>query len=227
MLKRPLERQGDAPMQTGSVILPMAARRSFRRLSGMTRRIAIIDGHPDPDRARFVHALADAYADGAAAGGHEVRRIDLSTLDVPLLRTRREWEEQAPPPDIAAAQEAIGWAEHLVLLYPLWLGDVPALVKAFLEQAMRPGFAIRAGEPPGRAGLLRGRSARIVVTMGMPALFYRFFYGAHSVKSLERNILKFAGLTPVASSIVGMVDGSAEQRREWLREMRELGAAAA
>lgn len=45
------------------------------------RRIAIIDGHPDADPARFVHALASRYADGALAAGHELRRIDLARLD--------------------------------------------------------------------------------------------------------------------------------------------------
>ena len=60
-------------------------------------RILIIDGHPDPDRARFVHALADAYADGAALR-HEVRRIDLAGLDIPLIRSQSEWMETAPPP---------------------------------------------------------------------------------------------------------------------------------
>lgn len=33
-------------------------------------RLLLIDGHPDPDPARFGHALADAYAAGAAEAGH-------------------------------------------------------------------------------------------------------------------------------------------------------------
>ena len=33
------------------------------------------------------------------------------------------------------------WAQHLVLMFPLWLGDMPALMKAFLEQVARPGLA--------------------------------------------------------------------------------------
>lgn len=192
-------------------------------MPAMTRHIAIIDGHPDPDRSRFVHALADAYAEGARSGGHEVRHIELATLDFPLLRSRPAWAAEPPPPAIADAQQTIAWAQHLVLLYPLWLGDVPALVKAFLEQVMRPGFAIKEGERPGKAGLLKGRSARVVVTMGMPAFFYRVYYGAHSLKSLERNILKFVGIAPVAHSVIGMVEGSAEEREGWLREMSEFG----
>jgi putative NADPH-quinone reductase len=184
--------------------------------------ILLIDGHPDPDPGRFVHALADAYAAGTQAGGHAVRRLDLATMEIPILRSRSEWTA-APPPAIAAAQDDIRWAQHLVIFYPLWLGDVPALLKAFLEQVARPGFALAEGTMP--KPLLGGRSARLVVTMGMPAFFYRFYFGAHSVKSFERNILKLVGIKPVASSLVGNVEGAADARVQWLETMGEHGAA--
>jgi len=127
------------------------------------------------------------------------------------------------PADIAKAQADIAWAEHIVIIYPLWLGDVPALLKGFLEQAMRPGFALAYRKSGLPKKLLAGRTARIVVTMGMPAFFYKLVYGAHSVKSLERNILRFVGIKPVARLILGGVDGSDEQRREWLAEMENMG----
>lgn len=191
----------------------------------MRTNILIVDGHPDADRARFVHALADAYAAGAAATGHEVRRIDLATLDFPLLRSRADWTGGAPVPAIAQAQADIRWASHIVFLYPLWLGDVPALLKGFLEQVARPGFALAEGRMP--RPLLKGRSARLVVTMGMPAFFYRFYYGAHSVKSFERNILKLAGIKPVEHTLIGNVEGDAEAREQWLDTMLNLGMAGA
>src|SRR3546814_3372437 len=77
-----------------------------------------------------------------------------------------------------------------VILYPLWLGDVPALLKGFLEQILRPDFAIDEGSTGMSAKLLTGRSARIIVTMGMPAPIYRLFFRAHSLKSLDRNLLR-------------------------------------
>lgn len=183
--------------------------------------ILIIDAHPDPDPARYVHALADSYAAGARDGGHQVRRIDLAGLDFPLLRSRQQWAEEAPVEAIAAAQADILWAKHIVFFYPLWLGDMPALLKGFLEQVARPGFAFGAAQMP--KPLLKGRSARLVVTMGMPAIFYRFFYRAHSLKSFERNILKFVGIKPVAHSIVGNVEGDHEHRQRWLDQMHALG----
>ena len=106
-------------------------------------RITIIDGHPDPAEGRFIHSLADAYESGARAAGHHIRRISIARLVFPLVRTQSEWEHGVVPPDIEQAQAAITEAEHLVILYPLWLGDMPALLKAFLEQVARPTFAFR------------------------------------------------------------------------------------
>jgi len=189
-------------------------------------RIVIIDGHPDPDHGHFVHALADAYAEGARQY-HEVERVDLAMLDFPLLRSAKDWNEGMPTPEIVEAQQAILRASHVAIFYPLWLGDVPALLKGFLEQVARPGFAFKTGESGFPKKLLKGRSARIVVTMGMPARFYTWFYRAHSVKSLERNILRFVGFAPVRCSIIGSVEGSVARRRKWLDRMRELGARAA
>jgi hypothetical protein len=60
----------------------------------------------------------------------------------------------------------------------------------------------------------------------MPALFYRLVYGAHSVKSLKRNILHFVGIKPVECSLIGNVEGSADDRAGWLAKMKKLGAAA-
>ena len=129
------------------------------------------------------------------------------------------------PTDIAEAQQAIDWAEHLLLIYPLWLGTMPAMLKAFLEQTFRSTFAFAYRSDGRPVKLLKGRSARVVVTMGMPALVYRWYFGAHSLKSLERNILRFCGVGPIRENLFGMVEARDDAKRErWLERMRRLGA---
>jgi putative NADPH-quinone reductase len=190
----------------------------------MAQRIAIIQGHPDPAGNRFCHALADAYAAGAEAAAREVKRIDVARLDFPLVRTQAEWETGSPPMEIAAAQQVIRWAEHLVIVYPLWQGMMPALLKGFFEQAFRPGFA-NSNDLRAWTSILKGRSARIVVTMGMPALLYRWYFGAHGLKSLERSLLGFIGVRPIRETMLGMVGTASElKRKTWLERMRALGA---
>lgn len=188
------------------------------------RRILIIDGHPDPDAKRFCHALADAYAEGAAVGGHEVRRVNLSGLEFPFLGRRDDWETQASPAAVADVQADIVWAQHLLVVYPLWLGSMPARLKALWEQALRPGFAVGQRERTIGGGHLKGRTARVVVTMGMPAPVYRIFYGAHSLRAFERNILGFVGIGPMRSTLIGNVEGIGSERCErWLDRLYRLG----
>ncbi|MDF2118529.1 NAD(P)H-dependent oxidoreductase [Roseiarcaceae bacterium H3SJ34-1] len=190
----------------------------------MPRRILLIQGHPDPDRRRFCRALAGSYAKGARDAGHSVEEIDLATVDFPLLRSELEFEHGCIPESLRAAEEAIRNAEHVVLVFPLWLGTMPALVKGFLEQVMRPGvaFAYRQGGFPEK--LMAGRSARVVVTMGMPTLLYRWWYGANGTRVLKRNILEFTGFHPVRETLFGMVaDAGKARRMKWLDRMYALG----
>lgn len=194
-------------------------------MSTRATRIALIQGHPDPNPNHFGHALADAYAKAAVDAGREVRRIDVARLDFPVLRTREAWETGVLPASLGDSQNAIRWADHLVILYPLWLGSMPALLKAYFEQVFRPGFAIsKAGGGALWKKLLTGKSARIVVTMGMPAVVYRWFFLAHSLKSLERNILGFSGIGPIRESLIGMVESEDRARRDrWLQTLGRLG----
>lgn len=187
-------------------------------------KIAIIQGHPDSTGRHFCHALADSYATAARASGYEVQSIDVAKLAFPLLRSKEDFEQGVPPEDVKNAQATIIWADHLVLVYPLWLGEMPALVKGFLEQVMRPGFAYDSSA--GRlAPRLRGKSARVIVTMGMPAAVYRWYFLAHGLKSLRRNILSFVGIKPVRSTLIGFVENMSPQRRQrWLEEVAWLGA---
>jgi len=190
----------------------------------MPKRIALIQGHPDPSPERFCRALAAAYAEGAAEAGQEVRQVDIAHLEFPLLRTKADFDAGALPESLRPAQEAIAWAEHLVVIYPLWLGGMPALLKAFLEQVMRPEFAFDMSGGTGWKKRLKGRSARIAVTMGMPAWVYRWFFGAHSLRSLERNILGFCGIGPIRESLIGGVEaGDGRARERWLARMRQFG----
>ena len=190
----------------------------------MTHRITIIQGHPDNDRPHLCHALANAYRAGAEASGHEVRTISVAEAQFPLIHSKEDFEDGPRPDCVQEAQSMIRTSDHLLLVYPLWLGTMPALLKGFLEQVFRYDFAF---EPAGKGRFhkkLKGRSARVLITMGMPAVAYRYYFGAHSLRSLERNILKFAVISPVRSSLFGRVDdASATTRKRWLQQVERLG----
>ena len=191
----------------------------------MTERILIIDGHPDPADGRLVHALARAYREGAEESGHEVLMLRVADLEFPLLRTQADYEHGDPVDAIRHCQGQFDWATHVVILYPLWLGSMPALLKGLLEQLLRPGFAF-ATRQQGRwpVKLQGGKSARIVVTMGMPGWLYRWYFRAHSLRSLQRNILHFVGLRRTRATVIGNVANlSSSQRQGWIDQMKKIG----
>lgn len=70
--------------------------------------------------------------------------------------------------------------------------------------------------------LLKGKSARVIITMGMPAFIYKWFFRAHSLKSLQRNILGISGIKPVKHSLIGTVDSSGVKHEKWLKKFKLL-----
>lgn len=189
--------------------------------------VLIINGHPDPAIERFCAALGRAYERGAVAAGHEVRRLNLGALDFPLIRSADEFNTDGPPPVIRAAQEDIRWAEHLVIVFPLWLGGLPALTKAFFEQAFRPQFAMRWNQGEFPKGLLEGTTVRLIVTMGMPAAVYQLMFGALGVRSFERSVLRLTGLIRTGTTMIGGVGGMSEPTaKRWLARIETLGGKA-
>lgn len=191
----------------------------------MGRRITIIQGHPGRELTHLGHALADAYAKGAIAAGHHVERIEVGQLDFPLLREAADWKAPQVPAGLRAAQAAIGRADHLVVLFPLWTGTMPALLKGFLEHMVRPGFAFNP-RPDGRglAPALTGKTARLVVTMAMPAfLALPVFPQSLGLRSIKSSVFGFCGIKPVRTTCIGQVDAPGFKAGPWLAQMSELG----
>lgn len=130
--------------------------------------------------------------------------MEVAKLDFPLLRTQEEFEGGSLPTSLQQARDDMRWAEHWVILFPLWHGTLPALFKGFLEHIFRPGFAMEYQKDAFPKRLLAGRSARIVVTMGMPAWMYRWYFGAFGVRGFEKSMLSFAGIRPIRESLYGL-----------------------
>jgi len=188
-------------------------------------RIAIIVGHARS--GTYCEALGEAYLRGAQAGGHEARLFVTSRMTFdPILR---EGFARVQPlePDLQSAHDAMLAADHLVIIFPLWLGTLPAILKGFLERVLQPDLV-----EPAKQGqfkkILQGKSARVVVTMGMPGFIYRWWFGAHALKMLKRNILGFVGVRPIRSTIYGYVEGVGDQgRRRWLEQIEAMARRAA
>mgnify|MGYP001464062379 CR=1 FL=1 len=189
--------------------------------------IVIIQGHPDPEGNRFCHALAKAYLKGTESKGHKVKMIDIAQIEFPMLRSQADFMQGEVPKEIKQAQGLIQSAEHLLIIYPLWLGTMPAYLKAFLEQVFRPGFGANKtnGEKPWERQI-NEKTAHIVITMGISEIIYRSYFLGHGVKSVEGNILAFFGINTIQETLIGGVESIGDaQRQQWLAKMELTGRA--
>lgn len=190
----------------------------------MGKRILVILGHPASNS--FCGALAERYAQSAARAGHEVRQLFLGAMDFdPVLR---EGYQQVQPleADLRRAQADIVWAEHLTLVYPIWWGGIPALLKGFFDRVFLPGFAFKYRE--GKAfpeKLLHGRSAHLLVTMDTPPWYYRWIYRMPGLHQVRKTTLAFCGIEPQRTLTFGPILGSsADQRETWLQQAQAIAS---
>lgn len=190
-------------------------------------KIVIVVGNPLT--GSYCEALGEAYKRGAESGGHEAKLIALADLKFDAILREGYRREQALEPDLVAAREAFVACDHVVFIFPLWCGDMPAIMKGFIERLLQPDLLkIQASGGKASWKVFKGKSARVIMTMGMPGLIYRWYFGAHALKLLKRNILQFMGIKPVRSTIYGMIEAVGDdKRKEWLREVEALGHQAA
>ena len=186
-------------------------------------QLLIIDGHPNPDS--LCAELARRYVQAAQEAGAKVQLLAIRDLSFdPVLHLGYQ-DRQPLEPDLTQAQAAILACKHLTLVTPVWWGSMPALLKGFLDRTLERGWAFRYAENGLPQGLLRGRSAHLVVTTDSPLWYLRWIQGDPTVRSLVRSTLRFCGFAPVGLTRFGPVHHSTPQVRDrWFAQMSKLGA---
>ena len=188
-------------------------------------KVLVILGHPR--RGSLCEALADAYASGAESAGAEVRRLALTDFGFEQNVLVHSPRDQPLEPGIAEAVSLVGWADHLVFVFPTWWGTMPACLKGFLDRVLMPGFAFADREDgEGWDKLLVGKSAHLLTTMDTPPWVYRWIYRAPGLNALSRATLGFCGISPVRSTIFGPIKTASDERRAaWIAEAHRAGLA--
>jgi NAD(P)H dehydrogenase (quinone) len=189
----------------------------------MGKRILVILGHPSA--ASLCGAIADSYIAGAKAAGQDVRLVRLGNLKFDPILHNGYNTIQPLEPDLVAAQESIVWAEHLVFIYPIWWGSIPAILKGFFDRLFLPGFAFKFRKDALMVdGLLAKRTAHLIATMDTPPWYYRWVYRMPGHNQMKRTILEFCGIKPVAVTSFGPVkDSTAQTRNKWLSRAYDFG----
>ncbi len=193
----------------------------------MSKKIFLLLGHPD--NSGLCGSLADAYEQGAKEAGHEIVRMNIGEMQFdPILhkgyRARQELE-----PDLQKFQEHVQSADHFVVVHPVWWVGMPAILKGLFDRAWLPGSAFRYIKTKAGARtifwhrLMRGKTARIIVTSGTAPWLVRFLPGNVNAQ-LRWGILWFAGFRVYHTKWFGPAENPPEARRAaWLRIIHDLG----
>ena len=202
--------------------------RSVRRPRG-AKRVYILNGHPGAKS--LSRALAEGYAHGALGAGHEVRLTHLHELsfDIDFGQAGYHNAKQLEP-SLEKVLTDLLWCEHVVLTTPMWWGGLPAKLKGLLDRTLLPGKAfdprkMRYGLPE---PLLRGRSARVVITSDTPGWWLRLAYKNALLWQLKRQVLGYVGIRPTRITHLSKASHlHAEEASQWLAMLASLGERAA
>ncbi len=189
-------------------------------------QISVILAHPDPHS--FNHAIADAAIEELKSNGHRAILHDLYAEKFDPVLAGEEIPKDA---HLSAEMELhcneLSAADGIIIIHPNWWGQLPAILKGWVDRVFRPGLAYRfmegdkgEGVP---AGLLKAKSAivfntsntvteRELAVFGDPleTIWKNCIFGLCGVKTFYRETF----------SVV--VTSTAVQRQEWLTKVRTV-----
>ncbi|WP_412031828.1 NAD(P)H-dependent oxidoreductase [Metamycoplasma buccale] len=157
------------------------------------KKFYIIMGHPNVNS--FNGYLANEYEKKLTKLGYQVRRQNLGELKFDPILHKGYKEIQDLEDDLVKAQENIKWADEIIIIYPLWWGTIPALLKGFIDRIFLPGFAFKYhNNDPFWDKLLKGKTARIFSTCDSPEVYQNLWLLNTDFILLKRAILGFSGI---------------------------------
>ena len=187
--------------------------------------LLVILAHPDP--ASFNHAIAHAVREALLKNGHTVVFHDLHAEKFDPIIDRSEIPRNARlDPIIQQHCDELAGADGLVIVHPNWWGQPPAILKGWIDRVFRPGVAYEFldgdnGEGVPR-GLLKLRTALVFNTSNTPAEREQTVFGDPLERLWKDCIFGLCGDAVFHRKMFCVIATStAEQRAEWLREVRE------
>ena len=180
----------------------------------MTRILVI---NANPKSSSLCRAMAERYRQEAAAR-HEVELVHIGELDFDPDLHEGYSQIQDLESDLQTFQQQLLWAQHLVIVTPVWWGVVPARLKGLFDRVLLPGFAFRfeAGKTF-QTRLLEGRTSELLITLDTPVWWYRWVLGQPIYRQLKQTVLAFVGIRNRQVRYFGpVIHSTLEQREDWL-----------
>ncbi len=194
----------------------------YKIIKTIMKKVLIINGNPNP--TSFCKAIAEQYQISSAEKGNSVKILHVGELKFELnLKHGFEYQSEFEN-DLLLSQNYISWAEHIVIIHPVWWGSVPAVLKGFFDRVLLPGFAFKYHEnDPMWDKLLKEKTGHLIYTSDTPSFIYKWIFGAPSENMVKKRVMKFCGISPVKVTHFGsMRKKSASQREKILKQIKNI-----
>lgn len=194
----------------------------------MTKTWYIVLAHPI--KSSFTHAVCEALTRGLAEAGVAFEIQDLYASNFDPVMTERDFNQftgKGLPPEVLAEQAKVDQSECLILIYPVWWNDAPAILKGWLDRVLSKGWAYDISAEGSCIPMLKLQRVVIFNTAGNPAALNEgggLNRAARLTKSL--GTFQFCGVAELEHYILDEVTMSESRRREFLNLARSIGLGA-
>ncbi|MET3291501.1 UNVERIFIED_CONTAM: NAD(P)H dehydrogenase (quinone) [Brevibacillus sp. OAP136] len=183
----------------------------------------VVYAHPNAES--FNHAILETVVRSLQANGHRVVVRDLYALRFQPVLGQDDLaalDAGDVPADILAEQELIAQADAITLIYPIWWGGQPAMLKGYIDRVFSHGFAYVANAQ-GIERLLEGKKGLIINTHGTPKDIYDQTGMTEGLKlTIDTAIFSFVGIETVGHLLFGGIGyGEEETYNGMLKEVEE------
>lgn len=190
-------------------------------------RLLLVLAHPLEDS--FAAAVARTAREALEAAGHVVDLLDLYREDFdPRLSKEERGGYFAQPYDISGVTgivERLKAADGLILVFPQWWFNFPAILKGFFDRVFVPGVAFSHDTAGGRIipQLTNVRLLLALTTTGSPWWLVHLYMGDPVRRLLKRGIAAFCskGLNFRMLSLHDMDRATDIKRRAHLDRVRK------
>ncbi|NUZ10898.1 NAD(P)H-dependent oxidoreductase [Pseudoalteromonas sp. McH1-7] len=184
------------------------------------KKILLLNGNPK--NKSLCHAITTSYAK-AASTQHQVRRMDLHEMHFEVNLMYGYEANQVVEPCLQQFQQNLLWAEHIVIVSPLWWLALPAKLKGLIDRTLLPGFAFKYSETGTEVEkLLPNKTARVILTSDAPQTHLE--QAAEGlITQLTHGTLGFCGIAPTQYTLFGPAHlATSEVIDNWLSEVTSI-----
>lgn len=187
-----------------------------------------------PYEGSFCNAILKAVQRGLKKGGHtcKVINLDKDNFD-PVMRAKDlkafaelgrgiESELMNLDPTVFRYKKKLEWADHIVMIFPIWWMSMPAMMKGFVDKVIFPGVAYDMDNGRLVSRLASLKQVTVISTMNTPADIYRDMFGNSLEGSLIKGTFNQIGIHDAEWISFNMVKQvGTEVREQWLADLEE------